>query len=878
MAERRDPTGGEGQVERWPLVGRADELALAQRALAAGQSVVLTGAAGVGKTRLARELLSDAGLDAERVVWIAAIDAGSQIPLGAVAHLIVPDVPVGAEQTTVLQRSAAALARRVGDERLLVGVDDAHLLDGASAAFVHLLATSGVASVVVTFRSGQAVPDPITALWKDAGAPLVTLQPLARPEVDSLVSAALGGLVDGRTVEMLWRACAGNALFLHELVLLGVDSGALQLAGGLWRWRGDLQPGERLTQLVARRIGRLTRAEQQALELIAVGEPLTRRCVGRLDITRECERLARRGVVDTGDDVRREVRLAHPLFGEVVRAGIPAVRLDEVRLRLADAFEAELEAGDDASRFRVALWRAQSDDASRPDELCWAARHALRLWDGPVAEQLALVALRAGPDLERVYLHAEALRNVKRGEEAAAAYARTEALPGPESLRAQVAFGWSNTLTQLLDRRDEARAMLLRTLERLTEPAARQRVLGTLLSDGLASVDEIAPQLDDELDPGASFGVALDSLLRGHTGDALDRVEAALTTESAWAADLSVMSLLLRLVKIWALAVAGQPIDAEVLVASLYRDALQSGADYPRGAWCLAGGMVTGLRGAFGDARRSLLEASAALEHLDPNLLRAVYAHLAMACSATPGRLAEAEHALDLAEHASRVLDRVFGPEVERAGAWVEAARGNVSAARRRAREAADMHRAGSAFALEALALHDAARFGEPAPVARRIVEIAKRSDGLLLSALADHVRALTSNDGPELLAVARRFAAMGCALFAAEAATAAAAVLREHGLRAQAATARELAAQLTLEIVPVSTPALQTAEGDRYLTAREREVAALAANGLGSRDIASRLGITTRTVDNLLGRVYVKLGVRGRDELSDALATAIAT
>jgi len=48
--------------------------------------------------------------------------------------------------------------------------------------------------------------------------------------------------------------------------------------------------------------------------------------------------------------------------------------------------------------------------------------------------------------------------------------------------------------------------------------------------------------------------------------------------------------------------------------------------------------------------------------------------------------------------------------------------------------------------------------------------------------------------------------------------------------------------------------------------------VANLGAAHLTSRQIAMRLGISTRTVDNLLGRVYTKLGVAGRDELSQVL------
>jgi len=55
-------------------------------------------------------------------------------------------------------------------------------------------------------------------------------------------------------------------------------------------------------------------------------------------------------------------------------------------------------------------------------------------------------------------------------------------------------------------------------------------------------------------------------------------------------------------------------------------------------------------------------------------------------------------------------------------------------------------------------------------------------------------------------------------------------------------------------------------------LTAREREVALLAAAGHPSRVIAERLYLSFRTVDNHLRRIYEKLGIPGRAKLADAL------
>jgi DNA-binding NarL/FixJ family response regulator len=48
-------------------------------------------------------------------------------------------------------------------------------------------------------------------------------------------------------------------------------------------------------------------------------------------------------------------------------------------------------------------------------------------------------------------------------------------------------------------------------------------------------------------------------------------------------------------------------------------------------------------------------------------------------------------------------------------------------------------------------------------------------------------------------------------------------------------------------------------------LTPREREVLAVAAEGLTAREIAERLGVRERTVTTHLGRIYGKLGVRSR-------------
>jgi DNA-binding CsgD family transcriptional regulator len=54
-----------------------------------------------------------------------------------------------------------------------------------------------------------------------------------------------------------------------------------------------------------------------------------------------------------------------------------------------------------------------------------------------------------------------------------------------------------------------------------------------------------------------------------------------------------------------------------------------------------------------------------------------------------------------------------------------------------------------------------------------------------------------------------------------------------------------------------------------RVLTPTEERVAELAAAGRGSAEIADELGLSPRTVEWHLSRVYRKLGVRSRAELA---------
>jgi DNA-binding CsgD family transcriptional regulator len=52
-------------------------------------------------------------------------------------------------------------------------------------------------------------------------------------------------------------------------------------------------------------------------------------------------------------------------------------------------------------------------------------------------------------------------------------------------------------------------------------------------------------------------------------------------------------------------------------------------------------------------------------------------------------------------------------------------------------------------------------------------------------------------------------------------------------------------------------------------LTTREREIATLVIAGRANEEIASQLHLSLRTVQNNLGRVFAKVGVSGRADLT---------
>jgi DNA-binding NarL/FixJ family response regulator len=133
----------------------------------------------------------------------------------------------------------------------------------------------------------------------------------------------------------------------------------------------------------------------------------------------------------------------------------------------------------------------------------------------------------------------------------------------------------------------------------------------------------------------------------------------------------------------------------------------------------------------------------------------------------------------------------------------------------------------------------------------------------------------LDAERAADLVDATARFEAIGALLFAAEAATEAAHALQRERDQRAAAAMRARAAALIHACESARTPALVTSDAPVPLTAREREICTLAAAGVSSPEIASKLYLSVRTVNNHLQRAYTKLGVSNRRELANALTSS---
>jgi predicted ATPase len=271
-----DPAAG-AELRRAPLVGREDQL---QQLVAAFESCaddaqatacVIAGDPGLGKSRLAEELVSRARLAGGTVTSVRAVEGDLETPMaglhalarGLVAapglagaqpealaglarevHEFADKFGSGASSPAPVRRAFIDALRAVSEEQpVVLLVDNAHWLDDDSMHVLQQalrdLARHPMLLLLTTRddRMRDAIEDLRSRLGRDLPGTTVTLHPLADAALNELVAWALPKYTDEERDRLARRVTSDSAGFpllaveLLHAVALGMDLGAI---AGAW--------------------------------------------------------------------------------------------------------------------------------------------------------------------------------------------------------------------------------------------------------------------------------------------------------------------------------------------------------------------------------------------------------------------------------------------------------------------------------------------------------------------------------------------------------------------------------------------------------------------------------------------------------------------
>ncbi|MGW1792811.1 LuxR C-terminal-related transcriptional regulator [Streptomyces tubercidicus] len=861
---------------RWPVLNRESELDEIEGLAVRGRGALVTGPPGVGRTRLLQETLR-------------------RLPReGTAAGVVGPGIPAHRDLTGLLERCVTAAPFRGGSGPYAVlGVDDIHQLAATVAEQLAVAVREGRVLLLATALAGIPLPTAVEGLRRDGLLGDVEVTAFDQAGTARALRARLGSQVATDTTARCWDLTGGNALLLTELTEQALADGRLRPTQGLWRWEGLVgRPAGRVAETARRMLDGLDSDEQELVAVLSLVGSVPDDLPRLAELAPVAERLNRRGIVVAERTGRRlRLRLGQPLCGHAVAAGLPTLTARRLRRQLADELEptgaVQLSGDTGLDLLQSVSLRVDAGQHPPAGRLRAAAATALLRFEFESAERLARAALDTGetaadgraPDFAATLLLGRALAGQGRCDEAATA------LAAADGRSAEVTAARIGNLAWGLGRVTEAATLADRSVQRAPHgPARGLQATVRLLQDRLADVAETGDAVLRESHAAPALQSCLPLAAFAHTelGDAAaglamlercpveswqDEARHAHRVVSAHAA-LESGDIARARGALERLRCADAPWDIR---RRLRADVLQAG--------------VYRVTGRAPEAAALLRRAAAVQDSQDWFTTRAwVLAQLAGAL-AESGQSTEAVRTLIEVRAAARqaVPHPVADDKVALEEALVLGRSGDVPGALRRCGEVERRAAAAGRRTTALAALHLMARLGSAGQAAERLDALGGFGAGPAAALRAEHIRALARQDGEALDDLADRFASLGGHPLAAESASQAHRVWQGAGRhragRASLAGSRGYLAACVGTLLPGwaapadRAPAADPSAGGAALTAREHEVAVLAATRLTNREIAARLTVSVRTVENHLYRVYSKLGVTSRALLGDHFA-----
>ena len=357
--------------------GQRDRLATA---LVAGEHILLQGPAGIGKTRLARELVETKLSESRRVDRLLASESTKDhqfavlAPLGSPTGVMPGDVPGLMSWYFAQWRTAA----RSGQPPL-VWIDDAQHLDGLTASLLRQAVSSNVVQILATHRSSEPLPVEMVAMTTEGSLTTQVVAPLTQKAARHLVNAASTGDIDAERVARIIELANGNPLFVLELTSAA-------------RTGDSIRDNSSLSSVIGHRFTALTPELRATVELVALTEPIEPALLPHRQS--EIAELQSKGLLITHGS---RLRLDHPLHAAWLIENIGNDH-DHFAELLANA------PSDTPSPTRLS-WTLRANTTPEPDLASDAARELLMLSDGPGL--LKLVDFL--PDDQRDLIQAKAL-------------------------------------------------------------------------------------------------------------------------------------------------------------------------------------------------------------------------------------------------------------------------------------------------------------------------------------------------------------------------------------------------------------------------------------------------------------------------------------
>ncbi|MHA7282232.1 helix-turn-helix transcriptional regulator [Arthrobacter sp. TMS2-4] len=846
--------------------------------------VLLVGEAGIGKTAITRQV-SHQLPDAVRVIPVRGGTGLRTIPYGALSRYLVGLAPDDtASASAVLRhflRHVTPGMRAQAPPVILV--DDAHTLDNESALLIMQLATARKVKILATARHAPGPAGEFDRAAKDGLLAHHAVEPLTLPDVRELCAEVLGGPILTGTARLLAETTRGNPLLLTMLLEQYRTQGYLVARNGVWRSRGPRPAvGAPLTELLLHGLGERSRAELDALEAVAVEERIPLASLEAAVERGVPARLAQERLIEIDSQNGQHVSLRHPLHAEALRASLPAARALE---RAGTGHAALPHPPLDADS--LAAWPASALRAPVPVAdavLLRSARVANRLHD-PYRALDALAAVQepapspsslletawaqatgGNPRFARVLLD-EALRSGEDpavARDAAALSVQLDRhLPKDERALHTDVERWAGLLEAEAGRRDGDPQVK-------GAAGAAVRLLRTAV--GILGGDLRGAQgLEDApVDPGLPGEVRLGHrILLAHALTRSGRPHAASSVlEEAWPVLEEEPEHLLT----YRDAVSGEHLLSLIGAGAwdLARDRFHR--CYPptgEGSFRLSGwlDLVDGSRslqaGRFSDAREQLLLVVEALRDDDGlHLFDWVCGAAAYACA----RAGDAASARALIDAHGPLTNRSDAVARRMGDAHVVAAEGHLGGedAVRRLRSVATRAEGRRSLLVAATALDHAAALGDRTALGP-LAAVTRTFDGEPGSCLHRFAAAAADGDRDALVVeseAARQRGYLPLAVRCLEEAS----LVGPTGAVARGID-RQLAA-LRTELRAVPGGSTMEPAHEALLTRGEQVIVKLVAEGHTNREIAEIRGISTRTVEGHLYRIFAKLGITRREVL----------